>query len=178
MDQEPAQIRNNIARRRASPPRNLMKIHLVSLEDGITATGFRKFAAYAEKINPDTRTFYVGTQRYRSMWKSFVRKVGEGRAFGSREVDEIAHELAAADVVAFSSMTGYADLTKELATRVRELNPKAYSMWGGIHPIIYPEDAIKADVDAICTGEGELAFAEWVTHSKMGSASRKTVAFG
>jgi len=59
-----------------------MKIHLVSLEDGITATGFRKFAAYAEKINPDTRTFYVGTQRYRSMWKSFVRKVGEGRAFG------------------------------------------------------------------------------------------------
>src|ERR1700704_3811604 len=125
-----------------------MKIHLVSLEDGITATGFRKFAAYAEKINPDTRTFYVGTQRYRSMWKSFVRKVGEGRAFGSKEV---------ADIVAFSSMTGYADLTKELATRVREINPKAYSMWGGIHPIIYPEDAIKANVDAICTGEGELA---------------------
>ena len=106
-----------------------MKIHLVSLEDGITATGFRKFAAYAEKINPDTRTFYVGTQRYRSMWKSFVRKVGEGRAFGSKEVEEIAQELAQADVVAFSSMTGYADLTKELATRVRAINPKAYSMW-------------------------------------------------
>jgi len=88
-----------------------MKIHLVSLEDGITATGFRKFAAYAEKINPDTRTFYVGTQRYRSMWKSFVRKVGEGRSFGAPEVEEIAQELAQADVVAFSSMTGYADLT-------------------------------------------------------------------
>ncbi len=137
-----------------------MKIHLVSLEDGITATGFRKFAAYAEKINADTRTFYVGTQRYRSMWKSFARKVGEGRAFGANEVAEIAHELASADVVAFSSMTGYADLTKELAALVREINPKAYTMWGGIHPIIYPEDAIKADVDAICTGEGELAFAE------------------
>src|SRR5947209_17008174 len=138
-----------------------MKIHLVSLEDGITATGFRKFAAYAEKINPDTRTFYVGTQRYRSMWKSFARKVGEGRSFGAAEVEEIAQQLANADVVAFSSMTGYADLTKELAARVRELNPKAYTMWGGIHPIIYPEDAIKADVDAICTGEGEHAFEEW-----------------
>src|SRR5437763_16280856 len=103
--------RNNIVSCYASPPRNLMKIHLVSLEDGITATGFRKFAAYAEKINPDTRTFYVGTQRYRSMWKSFARKVGEGRSFGSQEVAEIALELANADVIAFSSMTGYADLT-------------------------------------------------------------------
>src|SRR5437764_1211081 len=154
-----------------------MKIHLVSLEDGITATGFRKFAAYAEKINPDTRTFYVGTQRYRSMWKSFARKVGEGRSFGANEVEEIARELANADVVAFSSMTGYADLTKELATRVRELNPKAYTMWGGIHPIIYPEDAIKADVDAICTGEGELAFAEWLHHFENGSDFSKTSSF-
>jgi anaerobic magnesium-protoporphyrin IX monomethyl ester cyclase len=154
-----------------------MRIHLVSLEDGITATGFRKFAAYAEKINPDTRTFYVGTQRYRSMWKSFVRKVGEGREFGSNEVAEIAQELAQADVVAFSSMTGYADLTKELAARVREINPKAYSMWGGIHPIIYPEDAIKADVDAICTGEGELAFAEWLHHFENGSDFRNTSSF-
>src|SRR5258707_8782527 len=119
------QIRNNLSPCYASPARNPMRIHLVSLEDGITATGFRKFAAYAEKINPDTRTFYVGTQRYRSMWKSFVRKVGEGRAFGEPEVAEIAQELAQADVVAFSSMTGYADLTKKLATRVREINPKA-----------------------------------------------------
>ena len=154
-----------------------MKIHLVSLEDGITATGFRKFAAYAEKINPDTQTFYVGTQRYRSVWKSFTRKMGETRAFGGPEVEEIAQELAAADVVAFSSMTGYADLTKELATRVRQLNPKAYSMWGGIHPIIYPEDAIKADVDAICTGEGELAFAEWLHHFEHGSDPRNTSSF-
>jgi len=111
------------------------------------------------------------------MWKSFARKVGETRAFGAREVDEIAHELAAADVVAFSSMTGYADLTKELATRVREINPNAYTMWGGIHPIIYPEDAIKADIDAICTGEGELAFAEWLHHFEGGTDFQKTASF-
>ena len=139
-----------------------MRIHLVSLEDGITATGFRKIAAYVEKLNAETNVFYVGTQRYRSLWKSFVRKMGETRSFGDTEIDEIAHGIAAADVVAFSSMTGYSDLTKALATRVREINPHAYTMWGGIHPIIYPEDAIKADVDAICTGEGELAFEEWL----------------
>jgi len=146
-----------------------MKIHLVSLEDGITATGFRKFAAYAEEDQCRHAHVYVGTQRYRSMWKSFARKVGEGRSFGAAEVEEIAHELAEADVVAFSSMTGYADLTKELATRVRELNPKAYTMWGGIHPIIYPEDAVKADVDAICTGGAN-------SHSPNGCIISKTAA--
>ena len=31
-----------------------MRIELVSLEDGTTACGFRKFAAYATRINPDT----------------------------------------------------------------------------------------------------------------------------
>src|SRR6266542_2488723 len=50
-------------------------------------------------------------------------------SFGDAEIDEIAHGIAGADVVAFSSMTGYGDLTKTLATRVRELNPHAYTMW-------------------------------------------------
>jgi radical SAM superfamily enzyme YgiQ (UPF0313 family) len=44
--------------------------------------------------------------------------------------------------------------------RVRELSPDSYQIWGGIHPIIQPEDAILADVDAICTGEGQFAFEE------------------
>lgn len=146
-----------------------MKIHLVSLEDGITATGFRKFAAFAEQINPDTKVFYVGTHRYRSLLKSLTRRMGDTRAFDDAQLDEMASQLADANVVAFSSMTGYAALVKELAARVRKINPGAYTMWGGIHPIIYPEDAIKAEVDAICTGEGELAFEEWYRHVHAGT---------
>ncbi len=137
-----------------------MKIHMVSLEDGITATGFRRIAAYLEKINPDTRTFYVGTQRYLSPWKLLSRRIGEASSFRTEEVEEIARGLAGADLVGFSSMTGYASLTRLIARRVREINPGAYTIWGGIHPIIHPEDAINAPVDAICTGEGELAIAE------------------
>lgn len=147
-----------------------MKIHLVSLEDGITAIGFRKMAAYVERLNCDTRVFYVGTRRYRSLWKSFTRESGATRRFSEVELDQIAEELAdGSDLIAFSSMTGYADLTKTLAARVRRLNPSAFVMWGGIHPIIYPEDAITAAVDAVCTGEGELAFAEWLDHFEKGS---------
>jgi radical SAM superfamily enzyme YgiQ (UPF0313 family) len=151
-----------------------MRIHLVSLEDGITATGFRKIAAYVERLNADTHVFYVGTNRYRSIWKSFSRRAGEVVEFSDEQFDQIAHGLATADIVAFSSMTGYSDVTRAIASRVRKLNPKAYIMWGGIHPIIYPEDAITADVDAICTGEGEFAFEELLHHFSRGTDFTRT----
>jgi len=146
-----------------------MKIHMVSLEDGITATGFRRIAAYVEKINPDTRIFYVGTRRYLSLWKLLSRRIGETSSFGADEVEEIAAGVAGADIVAFSSMTAYSGLTRAVAKRVREINPQAFTVWGGIHPIIYPEDAISATVDAICTGEGEFAFEEFLRHFEEGT---------
>jgi radical SAM superfamily enzyme YgiQ (UPF0313 family) len=59
-------------------------------------------------------------------------------------------------------MTAYSSLTKAVSTRVREISPGTHQVWGGIHPIIHPEDAIAGDVDAICTGEGEFAFEEYL----------------
>src|ERR1051326_2069522 len=139
-----------------------MKIHMVSLEDGITAIGFRRIAAFVQQLNADTHVFYVGTRRYLSLSKLIFRTMGQAESFEKGEIEEIAETLAAADLVAFSSMTGYAPLTKEIAARIRAINPRPYVMWGGIHPIIYPEDAINSDIDAICTGEGELAFSEFI----------------
>lgn len=139
-----------------------MKIHMVSFEDGITATGFRKMAAFMEQANPDTRLFYVGTNSYRSFWKSISRKIGTAVTFGPEQIEQIARGIAGAELIAVSCMTGYSETAKKVIARVRQLSPEAYIMWGGIHPIIYPENAIEADVDAICTGEGELAFAEWL----------------
>src|SRR3712207_509689 len=81
---------------------------------------------------------------------------------GDDGVDEIAEHLAKADMIGFPSMTGYAELTRRIAKRVRTINPSTYMIWGGIHPIIHPEDAIRAEVDAICTGEGEFAFEEFL----------------
>ncbi len=139
-----------------------MKIHMVSFEDGITATGFRKMAAFMERVNPDTKLFYVGTNSYRSFWYSITRRTGTAINFSPAQIEEIAQGIAGADLIAISCMTGYADNARKVIARVRQLAPEAYIMWGGIHPIIYPENAIEADVDAICTGEGELAFAEWL----------------
>ena len=76
-------------------------------------------------------------------------------------LDRIAEPLAEADLVGFSSMTGYAAITRGVIKKIKERSPKTFLLWGGIHPIIHPEDAIMAEVDAICTGEGEFAFEEF-----------------
>ena len=137
-----------------------MHVRMVSLEDGITSCGFRKMAAYAARINRDTEAFYVTTARYKTIRNGITGGRGSGSDLSDDEVEEVAHGLVGADLLGFSSMTGYADLTRRVIARVRELDPSVYVIWGGIHPIIHPEDAITADVDAICTGEGEFAFHE------------------
>ncbi len=136
-----------------------MRIQLVCLEDGITSCGFRKMAAYVARLHPGTESCYVSTRSYRTVRASVLGTMGTlSTLFGREQVEEIAQGLRSADLLGFSSMTGYAGLTRSVIERVRELNPSAYIVWGGIHPIIQPEDAITADVDAICTGEGEFAF--------------------
>jgi anaerobic magnesium-protoporphyrin IX monomethyl ester cyclase len=143
-------------------------IKMVCLEDGITSCGFRKMAAYAVRLNPDTEAYYVTTNRYRGIRNALFGGLGSGGDLNDEEVAEVAQGLAGADVVGFSSMTGYADLTHRIMRRLRQLDPSTFIIWGGIHPIIHPEDAITGEVDAICTGEGEFAFEEFLGAFKEG----------
>ena len=138
-----------------------MHIKMVCLEDGITSCGFRKMAAYVAQLNPDTESCYVSTNRFKSLSNLIKGTMGTEGELSDEGVDEIAEHLAQADMVGFSSMTGYAELTRRVAKRIRTINPSTFIIWGGIHPIIHPEDAIGAEVDAICNGEGEFAFKEF-----------------
>jgi anaerobic magnesium-protoporphyrin IX monomethyl ester cyclase len=134
-----------------------MRIHLVCVEDGLIALGFRKMTALVKSIHPNTHTYYVPLSR-RSMWKRITATEHDRDArFHARAVAE---EIAHAEIVAFSSMSDYADFVKAIIAEVREINPHAYVVWGGIHPIIVPEDAV-GFADAVCTGEGEIAFQEF-----------------
>jgi radical SAM superfamily enzyme YgiQ (UPF0313 family) len=142
---------------------------MVCLEDGITSCGFRRMAAYAAQLHPETESCYVSTRSYKTVRAAVAGTMGTLSDLLDRDhVEEIAQGLRHADLLGFSSMTGYAGLTRSVIARVRELNPAAYIVWGGIHPIIEPEDAITADVDAICTGEGEFAFEELLAGLKEG----------
>jgi radical SAM superfamily enzyme YgiQ (UPF0313 family) len=137
-----------------------LRIKMVSLEDGITSCGFRKMAAFVARINEDTESCYVSTNRYRNIRNGLRGTLGSAGSLEDEDIDLAARHLIEADLVGFSSMTGYAELTRRLIKRVKELDPSTFVIWGGIHAIIQPEDAILADVDAICTGEGEFAFEE------------------
>jgi radical SAM superfamily enzyme YgiQ (UPF0313 family) len=139
-----------------------MRTKMVCLEDGITSCGFRKMAAYVAQLNDDTEACYVTTNRYRGIRNALFGGLGSGGDLGDEEVDEIAQGLIGADLIGFSSMSGYADLTHRIVRRIRALDPSVYIIWGGIHPIINPEDAITGEVDAICTGEGEFAFEQFL----------------
>ena len=151
-----------------------MKINLISIEDGLNNTGFRKIAAYVRQLYPDTGLFYVTTANSHTFAHLLLMR--DTGALEDNDINSIAGGIADADIIGFSSMTYYADLTVQIITAVRQLNPRAYIVWGGIHPIIEPEDAIK-HADAICTGEGEFAFEVFLKAFEAGKSVADTPSF-
>ena len=135
------------------------KINLVSVEDGLIALGFRKIAGVVNDFYPDsTNSYYVPLNR-----TSLLQRIVTQQAEDNYEpyIESVAAEIAQADVVAFSSMSDYAQFVRDLIVAIRRINSKAYIVWGGVHSIIVPDDAIK-HADAICTGEGEIAFIDFL----------------
>lgn len=151
-----------------------MKINLISIEDALNNTGFRKISSYVRMIHPNTEIFYVTTANSHTFAHLLLMR--DTGAMLQQDVESIARGIADADIVGFSSMTHYAALTSEIIAEVRRINPKAYIVWGGIHPIIEPEDAIK-HADAICTGEGEFAFEAFLKSFKAGESVLDTPSF-
>ena len=58
------------------------------------------------------------------------------------------------DLVGFSFYTVTAPIAEELTARIHAALPGTPVLWGGIHAILDPEDAI-AHADIVCDGEGE-----------------------
>ena len=77
-------------------------------------------------------------QPLRSLANAVRGTYGGKGELGDTEVNEIAHGLAGCDLVGFSSMTGYADLTPRVIERLREIDLRICILWGG-HPIIHLE---------------------------------------
>ena len=139
-----------------------MKIKFVSVEDGIYAIGFRKVAAVARSIKPETEIYYISPRGSVLSFFNLLFKPGKhDYELSTGDVERICTELADADMVCFSSMTSFAELTKRVIKGILQINPKVYIVWGGIHPIVYPEDAIQS-ANAICIGEGETAFKQFL----------------
>jgi anaerobic magnesium-protoporphyrin IX monomethyl ester cyclase len=139
-----------------------MKINLVCLEDNLIAVGFRKMATFTASINPDTHNYFLTLANYLSPLEVLLNKVSQSEEVDVSLLRQIAEPIAQADIVGFSSMTSHAKLTKQIIREVKLINPKAFIIWGGVHPIIDPEDAI-THCNAICTGEGEPAIESFLS---------------
>jgi len=132
-----------------------MKIRLACIEDGLENIGFKKFAAYVQSIHKDTQAAFVPTGNVYSLIRHITEK-GAGD-LNKKDIHTVAQFLAEGDLIGLCSMTQYSTTVHKIIVAIRGLNPQAYIVWGGIHAIIHPEDAIK-HADAVCTGEGEFAF--------------------
>ena len=133
----------------------IMKIRLICVEDGLENYGFRKASAFIKTIHSQTEIAYVPTGNLRNILKVLMEKAaGE---LGDKDIHAVAQFLAEGDLIGISSMTQYSKTVHQIIAKVRKLNPESYIIWGGIHAIVYPEDAIK-HADAVCTGEGEFSF--------------------
>lgn len=141
----------------------MIRVNLVSIEDGLDNVGFRKVSAYIKKIHENTHFYCVTIGNMRSILRSLM--AAGPPSLHSEDIEAIAAGIADAGIIGFSSMTQYASLTAQVIAAIRRRNPNVYILWGGIHPIVDPEDAIK-HASAICTGEGEFAFERFFTAFK------------
>jgi len=146
-------------------PHSNLEIRLACVEDALDNIGFRKFASFVKSIHPKTKVTYIPTGNLRGYIKIMSEK-GAG-SLNEKDTHRIAKFLAEGNLIGLSSMTQYSSTIYKIIASIRLINPNAHIVWGGIHPIIHPEDAIK-HADSICTGEGEFAFKNFLELFKNG----------
>ncbi len=77
---------------------------------------------------------------------------------------QIAYDVAGLGCMSVEFLGGL-----EAAESIRRLSPRTHIIFGGQHPTIMPEQAMKADcVDSICIGEGEDVWSEFLDRMSEG----------
>ncbi|MCP4903310.1 MAG: B12-binding domain-containing radical SAM protein [bacterium] len=135
-----------------------MKLILVNVEDGIASSGFRRMAAHVKGYHPETSSRYVIPGR-----NVLYERVFPSEPWGSinRFSEDVADQLTGADIVGFSSVTMRAKAVEEIISFLRIKSPQTFIIWGGAHSMMAPDSAIE-HADAVCIGEGESAFEQFL----------------
>lgn len=77
------------------------------------------------------------------------------------------------DVVAFSIMSISHDSCLKMISKIKKYNKKIFIVVGGPHPTHYPQFVRLSETDAICVGEGDYAFADFLKTIEKGKSMRK-----
>ena len=146
---------NNDSKCARSTSSQTFNMAFVSVESGITALGFRRVASVARHLNPATEIYFIAVNNlYSLLHHIFPAKKSE---FNAEDAEIVGRQLAQKDLVCFSSMTASAKHVEAIIASIRRHNPKTFILFGGVHAILYPDQAMAVS-DAICTNEGEKPF--------------------
>jgi radical SAM superfamily enzyme YgiQ (UPF0313 family) len=162
----------------------LMRVMLVSFYDE-TCYGGRSLAAYLKEAGHQVRMVFFKRFRVREIprdapairrqltedgylpcyesWPFYdvacpypYEVTGEEYELFFREI-----QTFGPDILGFSTMSFHTPLTIRLSKMVRERHPGLMQVWGGIHATMNPEACLEY-ADAVCVGEGEEAFDEFL----------------
>ncbi|HAQ32823.1 MAG TPA: hypothetical protein DCP05_01820 [Rhodospirillaceae bacterium] len=140
----------------------------------LSHSGFRLIGAISRESYPHTRVNFVVPRNFRRI-NSILNPDGM-KGLSDSDICSIAEELIEDDVIGLACMTEDAAVVKWLINRIRSLNSKAIIVWGGVHAILAPEDAI-AHADAVCTNEGEKTFPKLLERLEAGKDYRNVEGF-
>jgi len=138
----------------------MIKTAFVIVGNEINATGARRVAAVAKKVVESLDIFIITDYNLRSV-SSVLQKKENKYDISSNDIDIIAKHLASYDLVCFSSMTMTINIVYDIVEKLKEYNSDVFTLLGGVHAILYPNDAIE-HFDAICVGEGEKPIKEFL----------------
>ena len=151
-----------------------MKIALVGFEHGISCIGVRRLSSLLKSRNMETETYIYNLLGTNIQHTSILDKGSRKKKHAFNKV--LLDRLKNVDVVGISGMTISAGVMRRFSSEIRDLNPDCHIVCGGVHAMVFPEDAIQY-ADAVCLGEGEKAFLDFLDKLERGLNPRVTKGF-
>lgn len=127
-----------------------MRVVLITLSNEVRTLGVLNLATYLRHAGCEVTVLYC------------ISPHGQVR-LSPKALDEFVSLLQplAPDIVGISLTTIHARVAQQLTAHLKAALPSALMVWGGIHPTVAPTDSL-ACCDAVCLGEGEEPFADFV----------------
>lgn len=143
-----------------------MKVALISTYTHPIALGLRYVSSYIKTAGHDVQMIFMSSKR------------DTARAdFSEAAVEDMLERLRDRDLIGMSLMTNTFHRAGVLTDRIRKAGNNAPIVWGGTHPTVAVDEAIEIP-DAICVGEGEEPFLQFIEALEAGKSPLETGSFG
>jgi radical SAM superfamily enzyme YgiQ (UPF0313 family) len=152
-----------------------MRIQMAYVGSTLSAYGFRLLTSIVRQKFPVTACCFIMFSNLRSLTK-IISPITTTAELTDQQAGTIAKQLSDCDVLGIACMSEHAAPAKTLIAAVRKVNPKVFIVWGGVHPIMHPGDAIQ-HANAICLSEAETAFPNFLEKFDSGGDCATTESF-